>query len=314
MKFVVVDGDTLNPGDLSWSELEELGSLEVFKETPQELLLERARTSEVAITNKVVFDAETIAVLDKLRCIVVTATGVNVVDVKAARERDIPVLNAPAYSTRSVAQMTFAHILELTQCVGMHSAGVKSGKWTSTGKWCYWETPLVELEGLTMGIIGYGRIGKQVAGLAKAFGMQVIVHSTRAEFEEVEYVQLEELFSRSDVVSLHCPLKTDNKHLVNAERLKLMKKSAFLINTGRGPLIDEQALAGALNSGRIAGAGLDVLSVEPPLADNPLLNAVNCHITPHIAWATRASRERLMKITVENVKSFLQGHPQNVVN
>ena len=244
-----------------------------------------------------------------LKYIGVTATGYNIVDVTAARERNIIVTNVPTYGTQSVAQMTFALLLELTQHVAHHAQTVREGRWTRSPDFCYWDYPLIELDGLTIGIIGYGRIGQAVGGLAQAFGMKVITHSRKHSSED-----LERLFRQSDVISLHCPLTPETKHLVNAERLKWMKATAFLLNTSRGPLIDEAALAEALDGGRIAGAGLDVLSVEPPLADNALFKAKNCFITPHIAWATRAARSRLMDAAVDNVRAFLDGKPKNVVS
>jgi glycerate dehydrogenase len=252
-----------------------------------------------------------------MKYIGVLATGYNIVDIQAARERNIPVTNVPVYGTPSVAQMVFAHALELTQHVGHHAAGVREGRWTKSEDFCYWDYPLIELNGLTMGIIGYGRIGQETARIARAFGMEVLAHDVVQKPKDhpgVEFVGLEDIFRRSDVVSLHCPLTAENKGMVNAARLNLMKKTAFLINTSRGPLVDEAALAEALNSGRIAGAGADVLAIEPPRADNPLLKAKNCHITPHIAWATAAARARLMKTAIANVQAFLAGRPQNVVN
>jgi glycerate dehydrogenase len=247
------------------------------------------------------------------------------VDVKAAREKGVPVTNVPTYGTPSVAQMAFAHLLEFAQHVAHHAQTVRDGRWTKSPDFCYWDFPLIELNGLTIGIVGFGRIGRETAAVARAFGMKVLAYDTRpapppgrsnapGAQPEAEFVALDDLFRRSDVVSLHCPLTQENRGFVNAARLALMKRSAFLINTSRGPLVDEKALADALNSGRIAGAGLDVLAVEPPLAENPLLRAKNCSITPHIAWATRAARERLMQAAVDNLRAFLAGAPQNVVN
>jgi glycerate dehydrogenase len=255
--------------------------------------------------------------LPRLRYIGVLATGTNVVDLAAARERGIPVTNVPAYGTKSVAQGTLALLLELTQHTGHHARTVREGRWTKSPDWCYWDYPLVELDGLTMGIMGFGRIGQAVGELANAFGMKVLATSNRAKPPLPPYVRLvdlERLFRESDVVSLHCPLTPETRNLVNAERLSRMKPGAFLLNTSRGLLVEEQALADALNSGRLAGAGLDVLSAEPPPANNPLLQARNCLITPHQAWGTRAARARLMKIAVENVRGFLNGQPRNVVN
>jgi glycerate dehydrogenase len=247
----------------------------------------------------------------------VTATGYNIVDVAAARERAVTVCNVPAYGTSSVAQMTFALLLELTQHVGHHAQTVRDGRWSKSPDFCYWDYPLIELDGLVMGIVGFGRIGRAVANLAKAFGMRVLA-SRRGTASDAragaDIVELDTLFARSDVVTLDCPLTADTKHLVNAHRLGLMKPSAFLLNTSRGPLVDEVALADALNGGRLAGAGLDVLSVEPPPPENPLFTARNCFITPHIAWATRAARSRLLEVSVKNVEAFLRGQAVNVVS
>jgi glycerate dehydrogenase len=317
VKIVVVDGDTLNPGDLSWEPLGALGAYEVFpRSTPAEALA-RCRDAEAAITNKVVFDGAVIAALPRLQYIGVTATGYNVVDIDAADRRGIAVTNVPTYGTASVAQMTFALLLELTQRVGHHSATVRQGRWARSENFCYWDYPLVELAGLTMGIAGCGRIGQATARLAQAFGMEVIgcdlVPFAGAQVP-IAPVGLDELFSQSDVVSLHCPLTPATAGLVNAARLARMKKTAFLINTSRGPLIDEQALATALNEGRIAGAGVDVLSVEPPAPDNPLLAAKNCVITPHIAWATRAARQRLLQASIDNLAAYAAGAPRNLVS
>jgi glycerate dehydrogenase len=255
--------------------------------------------------------------LPRLRYIGVTATGYNIVDTAAARERGVTVTNVPSYGTRSVAQHTFALLLELTQHAGQHSESVRAGGWSRSPDWCYWEYPLVELEGLTMGIVGFGRIGHAVADLAQAFGMKVVAAlSPRARElpHNVSIVDIDYLFSASDVVSLHCPLTPDTRHLVNSKRISLMKRTAFLLNTSRGALVDEPALAVALNSERIAGAGMDVLSTEPPPAANPLLAAKNCIVTPHVAWATGAARSRLLRAAIENVRAFLEGKPQNVVN
>lgn len=317
MKIVVLDGYTLNPGDLSWQELENLGECCVYDYTPPEQTPARADGAEIVLTNKTVLDREKIGALAQMKYIGVLATGYNVVDVAAARTRDIPVTNIPIYGTPAVAQMVFAHVLELTQHVAHHAQTVRDGKWAECRDFCYWDFPLVELQGLTLGIVGYGRIGRATAKIARAFGMKVIAYDVMAnpaDDADAEFVALDDLFRRSDVVSLHCPLTADNEKLVNAERLRLMKQTAFLVNTSRGPLVDEQALADALNQGVIAGAGVDVLSVEPARMDNPLLAAKNCHVTPHIAWATRAARARLMDTAVENVKAFMDGKPTNVVN
>ena len=315
MNIVVLDGVTLNPGDLSWKDLETLGTCTVYDRTPPEQVVERAAAADIVLTNKTVLDRRTIEQLPTLRCIVVLATGYNVVDIAAARERDIPATNVPAYGTHSVAQMTFALLLELTQHAGHHAQTVREGRWSRSPDFCYWDHPLVELDGLTMGFIGYGRIGSRTAAIARAFGMKILAYDPGAEEATCpERTDLESLLKKSDVVSLHCPLTAENTRFMNAARLALMKPTAFLINTARGPLIDEQALADALNAGRLAGAGLDVLAVEPPPADYPLQKAKNCLITPHIAWATRAARQRLLNAVVANVKAFLDGTPQNVVN
>ena len=317
MHVAILDGHTLNPGDLSWDELKALASCEFFPRTDPGQLLARAKYADILITNKVPLRREHFADLPKLKYIGVTATGYNIVDVAAACERGIIVTNVPSYGTRSVAQMTFALLLELTHHVGHHSRRVAEGAWTTSPDWCFWERPLIELEGLTMGIVGYGRIGRAVAELATAFGMsvQAAIRSQPADLPaSIRVVALDELFRTSDVISLHCPLTPETSQLVNAGRLALMKSSAFLLNPSRGQLIDEAALAEALNAGRIAGAAVDVLSVEPPPAGNPLLRARNCLITPHLAWATRAARKRLMRVAVENVRAFLAGQPVNVVN
>lgn len=316
MNIVVLDGYTLNPGDLNWNELQALGSCEIHDRTASPEVIPRAANAELLLTNKTILSREQILALPKLKYIGVLATGTNVVDLAAARERGIPVTNVPAYAPDSVAQLTFALLLELTLHVGQHSDSVRRGDWSRSKDFCYWQTPLVELSGLTLGLIGFGNIAQAVARIASAFGMKVIatVRRPRADESGVHFVDRETAFRESDVLSLHCPLTAETKQLVNAERLSWMKPSAFLINTGRGPLIEESALANALNSGQIAGAGLDVLAVEPPVSDNPLLTARNCILTPHIGWATHAARSRLMRVAVENVRAFLKDKPQNVVN
>jgi glycerate dehydrogenase len=317
MKIVVLDGFTLNPGDLSWAELQALGVCDIYDRTPPEQVLTRAAEADIILTNKTPVKREHIERLPKLRYIGVLATGYNIVDIAAARARNIPVTNIPTYGTRSVAQMTFALLLELTQQAGHHAATVRAGRWTASQDFCYWDYPLIELDQLTMGLVGFGRIGRAVAELATAFGLKVLAHDRVQPPQtpaHVRFVDLETLFRESDIVSLHCPLTPETQHLVNAERLGWMKPSAFLLNTSRGPLVDEQALAEALNGSKIAGAGLDVLPVEPPPAQSPLLTAKNCFITPHIAWATRAARARLMNCALANVRAFLDGHPQNVIN
>jgi glycerate dehydrogenase len=317
VQIVVLDGHTLNPGDLTWDALKALGPCEVHDRTEPTQVVDRASGAQIVLTNKTVLPGMAIAQLPQLKYIGVLATGYNVVDIEAARQRGVCVTNVPAYGTASVAQMVFAHLLHLTQHVGEHSQSVHNGDWSRSPDFCYWNYPLVELAGLTMGIIGLGRIGRQTARLALAFGMKVIyfdVTSDPAVPLEAVAVDLDTLFRESDVVSLHCPLTQDNQGLVSRQRLAMMKPTAFLINTSRGPLIDEPSLADALNRGRIAGAGLDVLCEEPPPLDNPLLHAKNGTITPHVAWATKAARQRLMDIAVSNVRAFLQGNPQNVVS
>jgi glycerate dehydrogenase len=308
MNIVVLDGYTLNPGDLSWDALRELGSCEIYDRSAPDEIVPRSTSAEIVLTNKVKLNGEYMSSVPTLKYLGVTATGYNIVDVAAARERKVIVTNVPTYGTQSVAQMTFALLLELTQHVGHHAQTVREGRWTRSPDFCYWDYPLIELDGLTLGVIGFGRIGKMVGQLAEAFGMKVLTYSRKQPVAEMET-----LFRRSDIISLHCPLTPQTEHLVNEKRLAWMKPTAFLLNTSRGPLIDESALAKALNEGRIAGAGLDVLAVEPPTADNPLLRAKNCLITPHIAWATRAARSRLMEAVVENVRAFLAGESKNVV-
>lgn len=316
-RIVVLDGYTLNPGDLSWAGLRQLGECSIFERTLPSQIISRAVDAEIVLTNKTPLDREAICALPKLQYIGVLATGFNVVDTKAAGDRQIPVTNVPAYGTKSVAQMTFAHILELTQQVGHHAASVRQGVWKRCPDFCYWERPLFELAGAVIGIVGYGRIGKEVARLAQAFGMKAMAarrSGMAGEKDGVVFCSLEQVLRQSDVVTLHCPLTPETRHLINAERLKLMKKTAYLVNTARGALVDETALAGALNEGRLAGAGLDVLETEPPHDGSPLCAAKNCYITPHIAWATWAARERLLRTAVKNVESFMNGSLVNVVN
>ncbi len=317
MKIVVLDGYTLNPGDLSWESLADAGELTVYDRTPPGLVVPRSEGAEIVLTNKTILGADILKKLTDLKYVGVLATGYNVINVAEARKLGITVTNIPAYSTDSVAQLTFALILELCFHVKDHSDSVKAGKWTGSMDFTFREYPLTELASKTLGIIGFGNIGKKVSEIAIAFGMNVIAFSRTVSNEpdrkNFSWANLTDLFSVSDFVSIHCPLTPETTGLINAERLRLMKKTSFLINTSRGPIIIEKDLADALNNGLIAGAGLDVLSVEPPSADNPLLNAKNCIITPHIAWATFEARSRLMKTAVENVKAFLSGSPLNVV-
>jgi glycerate dehydrogenase len=312
MRIVVLDGFTTNPGDVSWAALEALGSLTVHDRTSPGDVVARAADADVLLTNKTRLGRAEITALPRLRCISVLATGHDVVDSAAARERGIPVCNVPEYGTANVVQATFALVLELTNRTGHYDATVRAGRWSACPDFCYQAGNLVELAGLTLGIVGYGRIGQGVAAVGRAFGMRILAH--RRSHAGPEHVDLDRLFAESDVVSLHCPLTPDTRALVNAARLALMKPTAFLVNTARGALVDEAALAAALDAGRIAGAGLDVLSVEPPPATNPLLAARNCVITPHVAWATRAARTRLIERTAENMRAFAAGTPRNVVN
>lgn len=315
-KIVVLDGHTLNPGDLNWDGLRALGDCQVYDRTAPEDIVTRAAGASVVFTNKTVLSRATLAALPAVKFIGVLATGYNIVDVAAAKERGIPVTNTPTYGSPAVAQMAFSLILELTHHVGHHAQTVREGRWSRSPDFCYWDSPLVEMQGLTLGVVGYGNIGQTVARVGRAFGMKILTYSLPElpSSDEVRFVDCDTLFRESDIVTLHCPLMDDNKGMVNARRLALMKPTSFLINTSRGPLIVEQDLADALNAGKIAGAGLDVLAVEPPRPDNPLLTAKNCFITPHIAWATRAARSRLMNIAVDNLAAFLAGQPKNVVN
>ena len=318
MRIVVLDAYTANPGDLSWEPLSALGQLEIYDRTAPEDVVVRATGAEVVLVNKVKITREVMAALPELRYVGVLATGYNVVDIQAAHEHGVVVTNVPAYSTMSVAQMVFAHLLNITNSVAQYTGEVKGGKWSSCEDFCFYNVPLTELDGRTMGIVGLGNTGMAVARIARAFGMKVVAMSSKS-VEMLETLGIckaesyEELFASADVLSLHCPLAEDTLHLVNAERLALMKSNAILINTGRGPLVDEQALADALNQGRLRAAGVDVLSEEPPQNGNPLLGARNCHITPHIAWATAEARQRLLATAIENVKAFVEGTPQNTI-
>jgi len=317
MKIVVLDGHTLNPGDLSWDALEALGDCAVHDRTTADETLPRAAGAEILLTNKTVLSGAILDQLGDCKYIGVLATGYNIVDMEAAAKNRIVVTNVPTYSTLSVAQMVFAHALNLTQHVAHHSRTVREGQWAKSPDFCYWDYPLIELAGKTMGVIGLGRIGRATTRLARAFGMNPIGYDNNPEAcaaAECTPVDFDEIFTSSDIVTLHCPLTDQTEGIVNAERLAMMKPTAFLINTSRGPLVDQRALADALNDGRIAGAGLDVLCIEPPAGDNPLPAAKNCYITPHIAWATREARARLMTTAIENVRAFLAGTPQNVVS
>lgn len=316
--IVILDGFTINPGDNPWTPLQDLGNCTIYDRTPPELKIERAREADIILTSKVKLDTAILEALPKLKYISLLATGYNNVDVVTAGKLGIPVSNVPAYSTESVVQTTFALLLELAVNVGVHDAAVKAGEWTRCPDHSFWKTSIVELDGLTLGIVGYGTIGRAVARVGAAFGMRVIAYAPRIPHDPgpvpVSFVTLEELFSTADVVSLNCPQTKENTGFVNAELLTMMKPAAFLINVARGGLVNEHDLAQALSSGQIAGAGLDVVAHEPMLPDNPLLNAPNCVFTPHLAWASLAARRRLMAIVAANVASYLSGAPINLVN
>lgn len=318
MRIVVLDGHTLNPGDNPWDDLARLGELTVHARTPREQVVARAAGAEVVLTNKTVLDAAALAQLPALRFVAVLATGYNVVDVAAARAGGIPVSNVPEYGTADVAQHALALLLELCHRVGDHARAVAEGAWSQAPDFCFWLSPPRSLEGQTMGVVGYGRIGRQVATLARALGMPVLASSRLQRAHGAAppdgWRTIPDLFAEADVISLHCPLTDDNAAFVNAELLARVRPGALLVNTARGGLIDEAALAAALNAGRLGGAALDVLSQEPPPPDHPLLHARNCIVTPHVAWASLASRRRLMAATVSNVRAFLAGKPVNVVN
>lgn len=318
MDIVVVDGHTLNPGDLDWSPLKDLGTYAVYPRTAPDELIERATSAEIILTNKVVLDAETIASLPKLQYIGVLATGYNVVDLDAAKAREIVVTNIPGYSTASVGQMVFALLLEMSQQVGHHARMVQEGAWSRCADFSFHDRPLFELAGRTFGIVGFGQIGRQVAEVARAFGMKVLVQTANPDKYKdekwLEFVDIDTLFSECDIISLNCPLTSETKNLVNTARLARVKEGTLLINTGRGDLIDEEAVAEALNDGYLGGFAADVLSSEPPSEDNPLLSAPNCIVTPHIAWATAEARQRLLDIAIANIKAFQDGTPQNRVD
>lgn len=317
MNLVYTDAYTLNPGDLDWTPITSLGSVTLYDRTAPDHLIERLKDADMVLVNKVKMNRQTLEQLPKLRYIGVTATGYDIIDVKAAREQDIVVTNVKGYGSASVAQLTISLLLELTNHVGLHADSVRAGDWAQNPDFCYWKTPLVELAGKTLGVVGYGDIGKSVAAIGLAFGMNILVnrrHSDEKPPEGIRYVDQATLFAESDVVSLHCPVTDENRAFVNRTLLNQMKPTAFLINTSRGALINEPDLAEALNEGRIAGAGLDVLTVEPPLPNHPLFSARNCLITPHLAWATLESRQRLLHETAENIRAFFSGKPRNVVN
>lgn len=318
MKIVVLDGHALNPGDLSWDKLRQLGEVVIYDRTPINKVVEHGKGADALITNKVAIGAEEIKNLPSLKYIGVSATGYNIIDIEAAKQNNVAVSNVPGYSTASVVQLTFALLLELCWRVQRHSDSVREGKWSRSLDFSFWDYPLVELSGKTLGIIGFGSIGQQVADVGTAFGMNIIGNSRRqtdqSHRKNFRWGEVSELLAQSDVVSIHCPLTPDTKGLINSESLKTMKSSAFLLNTARGPIVVDEDLADALNHGIIAGAGIDVLSVEPPKENKPLFTAQNCIITPHIAWATLEARSRLMEILSDNLSAFIQGRAQNIVN
>lgn len=315
IKIVVLDGHTENPGDLKWDGFEALGELTVYDRTPADKIIERISGAQAVYTNKTPITRDTINACPGLKYIGVLATGYNVVDVAAAKEKGIPVTNIPTYGTAAVAQFAFAMLLEICHHIGHHSEAVHEGRWTSNEDWCFWDYPLIELADKTMGIIGFGRIGQATGRIANAMGMRVIAYDNKPqESNKTEYVDIDTLFHESDVIALHCPLFPETQGIINKDSIMKMKDGVIILNNSRGPLIIEQDLADALNSGKVYAAGLDVLSAEPVKPDNPLLKAKNCFITPHISWAAKASRQRLMDAAVQNLKEYLSGNPINVVN
>ena len=321
MNIVVLDGYTENPGDLSWAGFKELGNLTVYDRTSlteEDEIISRIGKAEAVITNKTPLSKATIESCPSIKYIGVLATGYNVVDVDAAKEKGIPVSNIPTYGTTAVAQFAMAMLLEICHHVAHHSQAVHNGRWENNKDWCFWDYPLIELAGKTMGIIGFGRIGQNMATLAQAFGMNVVVHDTyqkpELETDTCKYVKLDELYSEADIISLHCPLFPDTEGIINSTSIAKMKDGVIILNNSRGLLIVEKDLADALNSGKIYAAGLDVVSTEPIKGDNPLLKARNCFITPHISWAPKESRQRLMNIAIDNLRAYSSGNPINVVN
>ena len=316
MNIVILDGYTANPGDLSWQGLEEIGEVTVYDRTKADETVARAADADIVLTNKVIISREIIAQLPRLKYIGVLATGYNVVDIEAAHERGITVTNVPAYSTESVAQMVFAHLLTVTNRTEHYAVENRNGRWTKNPDFCYWDFPHMELAGKTFGIVGLGNIGRRVAEIATAFGMHVKALTSKSADAlpaNIEKATLESILSTSDVLSLHCPLTDKTRHLINRETLQQMKPTAILINTGRGPLVDDQAVADALSGGRLAAFCADVLTEEPPKADNPLLKQPNAYMTPHIAWASKEARVRLVQVATDNVRAFINGRPQNMV-
>lgn len=319
MKIVILDGYTENPGDLSWAQLEALGELTVYDRTPsdEDEIIRRIGDAEIVMTNKTPLTEKVLNACTNIKYITVLATGYNVVDTACARAKGIPVSNVPTYGTAAVGQFAIALLLEICHHVAHHSQAVHEGRWEACPDWCFWDYPLIELAGKTIGIIGFGRIGQQTGRIAKAMGMTVLASGSRptdSGREIAQYVELDELFARSDVIALHCPLFPNTKGIINKDSIAKMKDGVIIINNSRGQMVVEQDLADALNSGKVACAGLDVVSTEPIRADNPLLKAKNCIITPHMSWGSRSSRQRIMDCTVENVRAFLAGQPQNVVN
>lgn len=316
MKIVILDAYAANPGDLSWDEFAALGELTVYDRTAQEDAAARIGDAEVVFINKVRLTDDIFAACPNLKLVSILATGYNIVDLAAAKRRGITVCNVPGYSTRAVVQMTFALLLEICQQVGLHSGAVHTGRWQTCPDFCFWDRPLIELDGKTIGIVGYGAIGSAVGTVAQALGMKLLVTARHEKPvpEGARFVSLPELLAQSDVVSLHCPQTAENARMIDADALAQMKDGAILLNTARGGLLDEQAVADALRSGKLLAAGMDVVSAEPIRADNPLLTAPNCFLTPHIAWAPLETRRRLQAISAENLRAFLAGKPQNVVN
>ena len=318
MKIVILDGYTQNPGDNPWTPVEDLGDVVIHDRTAAGEILTRAADADVLVTNKCPLDAATITMLPSLKFIAVLATGYNVVDVDAAKEHGILVSNVPVYGTDNVAQFAIALTLELCHRIGVHDVAVKAGEWENNIDWTFWKTPQVELAGKTMGIVGFGRIGRRVGELARALQMRVVAHDifhgNAPDYEGFEWLEMSDLFAASDVITLHCNLTDDNEHFCNKQMFSLMKNTAFFINCSRGPLVNEHDLAEALNAGELAGAAVDVVSIEPIKGDNPLLNAKNCYVTPHIAWATLDARKRITQTTAENIQAFIGGSPIHVVN
>ena len=317
MKIVVLDGHALNPGDLSWDCLRQFGEVTVYDRTPEDMVVNRIGDADIILLNKVVITADILDRCPSIKLICVLATGYNVVDCNAAQQRGIPVCNVPAYGTDAVAQFTFALLLEICHQVGHHDRAVHAGRWAESPDFCFWDTPQMELAGKTIGIIGFGRIGRAVGRIARAFGMKVLAYNRSRCPEGAaigEYVTLEELLQRSDVVSLHCPLTAENRHMINKDTIRMMKDGAILLNTARGPLVDEQALCDALSDGKLRFAAADVAAVEPIPTDSPLLRAPNCILTPHMAWAPVESRQRILDCTVASIRAFMAGSPRNTVN